>query len=167
MHGIPNTPEAEKGLVKVIRTDRGGELAGCKAFEDACNTHGYSVQKTATETSSQNGIAERPNQTLGNMLRSTMHGAGLHGKYWSDILLQVVYVKNKLPHSHFDYKSTPQTEFTGIRPNLKNLRIPGSLVTVKNQEDVQLELLTMHMTEFFFVMPIPWKIVYTLIAKLI
>ena len=131
MHGIPNTPDTEKGLIKLIRTDGGGELAGCDEFKALCNKKGYSVQTTAADSSSQNGIVERPNETIGNMMRSSMHSAGLPGKYWSDILLQVVYIKNKLPHKHFKYKSTPQTEFTGILPDFSNLRIPGSLVTVR------------------------------------
>ena len=131
MHGIPNEPEKERGLIKVIKTDGGGELAGCKEFEKLCNEKGYSLEHTAADSSSQNGIAERPNETLGNMLRATMHSSGIDGKYWSDVLLQVVFIKNKLPHAHFKFKSTPQTEFTGIRPNLASIRTPGSLVTVK------------------------------------
>ena len=95
MHGIPNDPEKERGLIKVIRTDGGGELAGCKEFEKLCNEKGYSLEHTAADSSSQNGIAERPNETLGNMLRATMHSSGLDGKYWSDVLLQVVFIKNK------------------------------------------------------------------------
>ena len=80
-------------LTPTIRTDRGGELSGSQAFEDLIKSHDYTLERTRADSSSQNGIAERPNRTLGNILRSTLYGAGLSGKYWSDVILQAVFVK--------------------------------------------------------------------------
>ena len=125
MHGIKDDK-----LTLTIRTDRGGELAGSQAFEDLIGTHGYTLERTGADSSSQNGIAERPNRTLGNILRSTLYGAGLSGKYWSDIILQTAFVKNRLPHAYFNYKSTSYTAFTGKRPDFTKLRVPGSEVAV-------------------------------------
>ena len=125
MHGIKDDK-----LTLTIRTDRGGELSGSQAFEDLIGSHGYNLERTGADSSSQNGIAERPNRTLGNILRSTLYGAGLSGKYWSDIILQAVFVKNRLPHAYFNYKTTPYTAFTGKRPNFTKLRVPGSEVAV-------------------------------------
>ena len=124
MHGIPD--HKSNKFLRTIRTDNGGELAGCEEFERMVNEAGYSLETTAPGTSSQNEIAEQPHKTVGNGLRSTLHSAGLSGKYWSDILLQAVFVKNKLPYAHFEYKNTPYTVLTGKRASLSKLRIPGS-----------------------------------------
>ena len=53
MHRVPNDQEKERRLIKVIRTDGGGELAGCKEFEELYNDKGYSLEHTATDSLSQ------------------------------------------------------------------------------------------------------------------
>ena len=117
--------------VKIIRTDQGGELANSQAFRDAVAAHGYQVEITGAENSSQNGKAERPHRTMANMMRASLDNASLHPKYWSDALLHSAFVKNRLPHAAFNFKSTPYTELTGIKPNLLNLKIFGSRITVR------------------------------------
>ena len=113
-----------------IRTDQGGELAGSEKFNKIANLHGYSIERTAAGSSSQNGIAERPNETIGNTLQTMLMGAGIEDKYWSDALLHSIFIKNRLPHTAFRLKSTPYTEMTGKRPNLEKLRVFGCPVTV-------------------------------------
>ena len=92
---------------------------------------GYQVEITGTDNSSQNGKVERPHQTLAAMMRSSLVNDSLHKKYWSDALLHSVFVKNRLPHFAFKFKSTPYTALTGVKPNLSNLKIFGSQITVR------------------------------------
>ena len=127
-HGIPR--DKHSGLNLVVRTDQGGELSGSKQFQKMLSLHGYTLEATAAGSSSQNGLAERPNETIGNTLRAMLIGAGLPDKYWSDALVHAIFVKNRLPHEAFNYTSTPYTELTGTRPNLEKLRIFGCPVTV-------------------------------------
>ena len=127
-HGIPL--DKRDGLNLVIRTDQGGELSGSEKFQKVLSLHGYTMETTAAGSSSQNGLAERPNEDIGNTLRAMLKGAALPDKYWSDALVQAIFVKNRLPHTEFQYKSTPYTELTGKRPNLEKLRVFGCPVTV-------------------------------------
>ena len=113
----------KQDLVKVVRTDQGGELAKDLSFREALSTLGYQVEITNADNSSQNGKVERPHCTLGQMMHAALTNAGLHPKYWSDALLHSVFMKNRLPHSVFDFKSTPYQELTGVKPNLSNLKI--------------------------------------------
>jgi hypothetical protein len=110
-------------VVKTIRTEEGGKLWGSHLFQQAVRNAGYLIEPTASDASFQNGIAERPNRTFGNMMRSLLHGAGLGPEYWSWALLYSVYLKNRLPHRSI--ASTPYEGYTGTRPNLKHIRIFG------------------------------------------
>ena len=65
------------------------------------------------------------------MLRAMLAGSGLSDEYWSDALIHSIWIKNRLPHSNFSFKSTPFTEFTGKRPNLSKIKVFGCPVTVE------------------------------------
>lgn len=110
---------------------RGG-LANSRLFRDLVQKHGYSIEPTGSDNSSQNGIAERPNRTYGDMMRTMLMNAGLDSRFWSYALVQAVFIKNRLPHSHHSFKKTPFEALTGRRPNLKNLKVFGSRVVTKN-----------------------------------
>ena len=63
--------EVERQLgrnVKVLRTDRGGEY-NSKEFELYCQEHGIKRYVTMPYTPQQNGVAERKNITLMNVVR--------------------------------------------------------------------------------------------------
>ena len=64
--------EVEKQLgktVKTLRSDRGGEYLD-NEFKDFRIEHGILSQHTAPGTPQQNGVAERRNRTLLDMMRS-------------------------------------------------------------------------------------------------
>ena len=63
------------------------------------SNNGYIIEPTAAGSSSQKGIAERPNRTIAETLRAILMGAGLNATYWSDVLVHLVWVKNRLPHA--------------------------------------------------------------------
>ena len=125
-----NTYGLKNEGVKLIRNDQGGEFDQSQQFRDTVYACGYQVEITGADNSSQNGKAECPHRTLANMMRATLKNAGIHPKYWSDALLQSTFVKNRLPHSAFDFKSTPYTELTGVKPNLQHLQVFCSQITV-------------------------------------
>ena len=116
---------------RIIRTDQGGELARSALFRHTLQTAGYSIEITGSDNSSQNAIAERPHRTLANMVRTGLENSGLPLKYWSDALLHATYIKNRIPHAHFQYKSTPYEKLTGITPDLSQLRIFGSRIVTR------------------------------------
>ena len=60
----------------------------------------FTLEMTGSDASAQNGMAERPDKHLGNMIRCLLHTADLGPEYWSYALLHAVYMKNILSHSH-------------------------------------------------------------------
>ena len=77
-----------------IRTDLGKELARSKLVRATVKKHGYTIEPIATNSSFQNSKAERPHQTLGNMMRAMLKGANLDKKIWADALFHAVYLRN-------------------------------------------------------------------------
>jgi transposase InsO family protein len=57
--------------IRGLRTDRGREFTSNEFFE-FCATNGIYCQLTATYTPQQNGVAERKNCTIMNMVRSLL-----------------------------------------------------------------------------------------------
>lgn len=119
------------GPVRNIRTDQGGELWGSSKFTTLVKLMGYLIEPTGSDDAAQNGLVERPNQTLGQMTRTLLYNAGLGSEYWSYAIVHAVYLKNRLPHAAFDHKTTPFEKFTGLKPDLRNLRTWGSRVLVR------------------------------------
>ncbi|GAA0141050.1 hypothetical protein LIER_02285 [Lithospermum erythrorhizon] len=58
-------------VIKGLRTDRGGEYLS-EAFKEYCKEHGIKRQLTTAYTPQQNGVAERRNRTIMNMVRSLL-----------------------------------------------------------------------------------------------
>ena len=110
-----------------ITTDLGGELAKSHQFQKMVENSGYVLKTTGAFSSAQNGLAERPNQDLGNMMRSMLFASGKGSEFWTYALRHSVFLKNRLPHSALDYM-TPYEAMNGEKPNLSNLRVFGAKV---------------------------------------
>jgi hypothetical protein len=86
-----------------IRTDNGNKLAGSKDFCQLASDHEFIVETTAPNSSSENGLGERPHCTLKEKVRCLLYTAGLGVEFWSDALLHAVWLYNRtshLPHIH-------------------------------------------------------------------
>ena len=116
---------------KTIRCDQ-GELANSQAFNQMIDDEGFTLQVTGADNSKQNGMAERPHRTYGNMMRCVLHSAGLGPEYWSFALLHCVYLKNRLPHRSINM--SPYEAITTVKPDLSGLRIFGSRVYARTTE---------------------------------
>uniref|UniRef100_A0A2N9HQ47 Integrase catalytic domain-containing protein n=1 Tax=Fagus sylvatica TaxID=28930 RepID=A0A2N9HQ47_FAGSY len=75
-------------------------------------------------TPQQNGVAERRNRTLLDMVRSMMAQANLPISFWGDALLTAAYILNRVPSQ--SVSSTPYELWKGEKPNLEHLRPWGS-----------------------------------------
>ena len=62
--------------IKIIRSDRGDEYESI-AFSDFCTQHGIVHQTTAPYTPQQNGVAERKNRTLKDMINYMLSSSRL------------------------------------------------------------------------------------------
>jgi hypothetical protein len=110
--------------------DQGGDLYESHKFKEIALKHNFNLEPTGAGAPFQNGMVERVNQTLENMMRCLLLSANLGPEYWSFALTHAVYLKNRLPHTATG--ETPHLSYTGHKPNAKHLRIFGSPVFVKN-----------------------------------
>jgi hypothetical protein len=115
--------------VKTLRTDGEGSLAESAPFRMLLLSHGYLLEKTATDTSSQNGLAERPHRTLGTMTRCLLFSSQMPIQFWADAIVYAAYIYNRLFHDSIG--AVPYNSWTGQRANLKHLKAFGARVLVR------------------------------------
>jgi transposase InsO family protein len=82
--------------IKCLRTDRGGEFTS-SAFNDFCSESGIKRQLTAAYTPQQNGVSERKNRTIMNMVRSMLAGMNVPKRFWPEAVLWATHVLNRSP----------------------------------------------------------------------
>ena len=113
--------------VKRLRSDRGGEY-GTTFLKELCEQNGIIHEVSAPRTLEQNGIAERKNRTLKEMMNAMLISSGLSDNMWGEAILSATHVLNKVPHKKLD--KTPYELWKGFRPNLKFLKVWGCLAKV-------------------------------------
>ncbi|KAL4196735.1 hypothetical protein AMTRI_Chr04g247710 [Amborella trichopoda] len=72
-------------------------------------------------TPQQNGVAERQNRTLMDMVRSVMGLAKLSLDFWGEVVLTANYIFNRTPTKVVPL--TPHEIFTDRAPSLNHLRL--------------------------------------------
>lgn len=113
--------------VKRLRSDRGGEY-NTTLLRDFCEQNGIIHEFTAPYSPQQNGIAERKNRTLKEMLNAMLLSSGLPVNMWGEAVLSACYILNRIPHKKLD--KTPYELWKGFPPNLKYLKVWGCLAKV-------------------------------------
>nr|KYP41105.1 Retrovirus-related Pol polyprotein from transposon TNT 1-94 [Cajanus cajan] len=84
---------------------------------------GIAPQYTMPGKPSMNGVAERRNRTLKDMVRSMISHSSLPESLWGEALKTAVYILNRVPSKAVN--KTPYELWTGKRPSLKHLHIWG------------------------------------------
>ena len=105
-----------------------------KAFQEFCDEQRIAGQHTVRNRPQQNGVAERFNRTLEEGIIAMLQEAQLPSTYWGEALCTLVYVLNRTPSS-VRPGTTPYEAWFGVKPNVSNLRIVGSLAYVHVQKD--------------------------------
>ncbi|KAF7802050.1 hypothetical protein G2W53_041161 [Senna tora] len=95
-----------------------------KEEKDKIEKKGIIRQLTIPGTPQQNGVAERRNRTLLDMIRSMMAQANLPISYWGDALLTATFILNRVPST--SVASTPYELWMKHKPDLSILRPWGS-----------------------------------------
>ena len=112
--------EDEKNLgksLKTLRSYRGGEYLDTE-FKDHLLQHGIVSQLIVLGTPQQNGVAERRNRTLLNMVRSMMSYSSLPNRTPLQI---AVYILNVVPSKSI--QKTPLELWNGHKPSLRHFSI--------------------------------------------
>ena len=133
--------------IHIVRSDRGGEYYGRYTengqapgpFAKFLQEHGIVAQHTMPGSPDQNGVAERRNRTLVDMVRSMLSNSNLPQFLWTDALKTAVYILNRVPT-----KAVPKTPFEiwkGWKPSLRHMSVWGcpSEVRIYNPHEKKLD----------------------------
>ncbi|RVX02371.1 Retrovirus-related Pol polyprotein from transposon TNT 1-94 [Vitis vinifera] len=133
--------------IKIVRSDRGGEYYG-RYLEDgqspgpfakSLQEHGIVAQYTMPGSPNQNGVAERRNQTLLDMVRSMLSSSKLPKFLWTEALKTAVYILNRVPTKVV--LKMPFEFLKGWKPSLRHMRVWGcsSEVRIYNPQEKKLD----------------------------
>jgi hypothetical protein len=111
-----------------LRTDRGGEFTS-KEFNVFCVNHGIKRQLTAAYTPQQNGVAERKNRTILNMVRCLLSEKEMPKLFWPEAVRWGLHVLNRSLTVAVKEK-TPEECWSGNKPNVEYFRIFGCIANV-------------------------------------
>ena len=120
--------------VKCLRTDWGGEYMNIRYFQSVGIIH----ETTAPYTPQQNGVAERKNRVLKEMVNSMLSYSGLSKGFWGEAMLTACYVLNRVPNKR--NKIPPYELWFKRSPNLGYFRIWGCRAVVKLPEPKRVTL---------------------------
>ena len=121
-----NLVEKETGaFICCLRTDRGGEFTSHE-FDAFCKANGISRQLTAAYTPQQNGVAERKNRTIMNMVRSMLSEKQVPKNFWAEVVNWTAHVLNRSPTLAVK-NMTPEEAWNGVKPNVDYFRVFGCI----------------------------------------
>jgi len=121
--------ELESGYkIKCIRTDGGGEYK--REMTTYFESIGIKHLLTAPYNPQSNGVAERLNRTLIDMMRTILINGNMPHEFWAEALVHAAYIKNRLPTGSLkDYK-TPYETYHDVPPSYDHLRPFGPICYV-------------------------------------
>ncbi|GJT43155.1 retrotransposon protein, putative, ty1-copia subclass [Tanacetum coccineum] len=122
--------------IKALRSDRGGKYIS-QEFKDYLKACGIVQQLTPPYTPQHNGVSERRNHTLLDMVRSMMNLTTLSLSFWDYALDFVVRILNMVPTMKVD--KTPYELWYGKIPNLSYLKVWGCEALVKRDTPDKLQ----------------------------
>ncbi|KAK8975285.1 hypothetical protein V6N11_046782 [Hibiscus sabdariffa] len=122
--------------IKALQSDRGGEYLS-QDFDELLKECGIVSQLTPPGTPQWNGVSERRNRTLLDMVRSMMSHADLPTSFWGYALETAAFTLNRVPSK--SVQKTPHEMWTGRHPNMSFMKIWGCKGYVKHQISTKLE----------------------------
>ena len=109
--------------IKTLRSDNGGEYTS-NEFTAYLKQEGIRHELTVPKTPQQNGVAERMNRTLVEIVRSMLSDAKLPKNFWAEALSTAVYLHNRSP-TRAVLKKTPFEALTKEKPVVDYFKVFG------------------------------------------
>ena len=155
--------------MKIIRSDRGGEYYGRYdetgqhpgPFAKLLQKRGICAQYTMPGTPQQNGVSERRNRTLMDMVRSMLINSTLPVSLWMYALKNAMYLLNRVPS-----KAVPKTPFelwTNRTPSIRHLHVWGCQTEIRIYNPHERKLDARTISGYFIGYPKKVKRVYVLL----
>nr|GFA62819.1 retrovirus-related Pol polyprotein from transposon TNT 1-94 [Tanacetum cinerariifolium] len=114
--------------IKLLRSDREGDYMS-QEFLDHLKDHRIIVNRTPPYTPQHNGVSQRRNRTLLDMVRSMMSQTTLSKSFWDYALETVACILNMVLTKKFE--KTPYKVWHGQAPKLSYLKVQGYEALVK------------------------------------
>ena len=112
-------------FIKGLRTDRGGEYTS-QQFNEFCLKNGINRQLTSAYTPQQNGVAERKNRTIMNMVRSMLYDMKIPRSFCPEAANWAVHVLNRCPTLAVK-DMTPEEAWGGSKLSVQYFRVFGCI----------------------------------------
>lgn len=110
-----------KTPIQVLHTDNGGEFVNHE-MKQFLQLHGIVHQTMCAYSPQQNGVAERKNRQLLEMVRATLFDAYMPPQYWGESLSAASYLINRIPSRTLDFQTPLDTlNHSLISPSTPNL----------------------------------------------
>lgn len=119
---------------KAFRTNRVGEYMS-QEFTSFLDKKGIFHDTTISHNPWQNGVAERLNCTLVDLVCSMLHHKGLEKHFWAEALAVAVYVRNRVTSKPLPPNVTTFELWTGKKPDVSNLRVFGCICFYRLQKN--------------------------------
>lgn len=114
--------EKQSGLrIKILRSNGGGEYVS-DSFNNFCSSEGIIHEVTPPYTPQHNGVVERKNRTIMNMVRSMLKCKKLPKFLWGEAMSTTVYILNRSPTKRLE-ETTPEETWTGSRPSDAHFKV--------------------------------------------
>ncbi len=123
--------QVERGtgkLVKEVRYDNEGEYLSTQ-LQQSWVADGIRNVRTNSRTPQENGVAERFNRTLLDMMRSMMSAAKAPKSAWGEAITMACYIRNRCPTRALE-GNVPQGLWRGYKPSVEHLRPFGCVAYV-------------------------------------
>jgi hypothetical protein len=114
-----------------MRVDNGAELVNGEVKKFA-EQEGITIEMTAPYSPSQNGIAERFNRTILELVRAMLIAKGLPPFLWDEAARHATYLRNRAPTRALS-GMTPYEAWHGKKPDISHLREFGCDVWVLDE----------------------------------
>ena len=111
--------------IKTLRSDNGGEYTSTE-FVQYLKKEGIRHEFTVPKTPEQNGVAERMNRTLLEVVRSMLSESKLPKRFWLEALATATYVRNRSPTKAV-IGMTPFEAWNDEKPDVDILRVFGCI----------------------------------------
>ncbi|RVW35914.1 Retrovirus-related Pol polyprotein from transposon TNT 1-94 [Vitis vinifera] len=118
--------------VRVLCSDNGGEYQSSD-LQKYLEGHGIIHQTTCSNTPQQNGVAERKNRHLLEVVRASLIAAKIPISYWGEAITFVTYFINQVPSNSINFQTTLEALINVVvAPTIPNLppRVFGCMAFV-------------------------------------
>ncbi|PRQ17925.1 putative RNA-directed DNA polymerase [Rosa chinensis] len=107
--------------IRVFQSDNGGEFVNGPMIE-FCRSHGIRYQTSNSYTPQQNGLAERKNRQLMEVVRASLFGMNVPRSYWGEAVKSAAYLINRTPSRVIEFQNPHQKLHTLLTiPSMPNL----------------------------------------------